>query len=30
VARILAFVFGLRHRGIRGGVHRPNAAATAI
>jgi flagellar biosynthetic protein FlhB len=29
VARVLAFVFGLRHRGVRGGVHRPNVAATA-
>jgi flagellar biosynthetic protein FlhB len=27
VARVLAFVFGLRQRGIRGGVHRPARAA---
>jgi flagellar biosynthetic protein FlhB len=31
VARVLAFVFGLRHRGIRGGVHRASAPTpTAI
>lgn len=29
VARLLAFVFGLKRRGVRGGVHRPNVAAGA-
>jgi flagellar biosynthetic protein FlhB len=29
VAKVLAFVFGLKRRGVRGGVHRPDVAAGA-